>query len=54
MTVDILVRFPQELADALKIERQATGCPTAEFIRRAVVRALKRLPKKKEQSNGNT
>jgi predicted DNA-binding protein len=39
-TIDVLVRFPKETAEELKAERQRTGCPTSEFIRRAVDEAL--------------
>ena len=39
-TIDVLIRFPKNTADALKAERRRTGCSTSEFIRRAVNHAL--------------
>ena len=38
--IDVLIRFPKETADELKAEKARTGCPTSEFIRRAVSEAL--------------
>jgi hypothetical protein len=46
MSVDILVRFKDETGTALRTERERTGVPTSEFIRRAVIAALN-PPKKK-------
>jgi predicted DNA-binding protein len=40
-TIDVLVRFPKETAEELKAEKARTGCPTSEFIRRAVSEALR-------------
>jgi|HubBroStandDraft_1064217.scaffolds.fasta_scaffold24487_3 hypothetical protein len=48
MSVDILVRFTDAQAAALKAERARTLVPTSAFIRRAVDAALN--PPKEEQS----
>jgi hypothetical protein len=40
MSVDIVVRFTDEQAAALKAERARTLVPTSAFIRRAVEEAL--------------
>jgi metal-responsive CopG/Arc/MetJ family transcriptional regulator len=40
MTHDLLVRLPDTLVEALQAEKARTGCPTSEFIRRAVIAAL--------------
>jgi len=40
MSVDIVVRFTDEQAAALKAERTRTLVPTSAFIRRAVEEAL--------------
>lgn len=48
MSVDILVRFPQKTADALKAVKTKTHEPTSNFIRRAVDLLLG----EKEQTNG--
>lgn len=44
-SVDVLVRFPKELADALKAEKARTHEPTSSFIRRAVIAALNPKPR---------
>lgn len=36
----ITVRLPDDLAAALKAQKQDTGCPVEEFVRRAVRSAL--------------
>ena len=46
MSVDIVVRFTEEQAAAVKAEKARSGVTTSEFIRRAVVAALT----KKEES----
>jgi len=38
----ILVHFEKSTVDALKAERQRTGCSVSEFIRRAVIAALEK------------
>lgn len=41
MSVNIIVRFPDPLAAALKQEQVRTGITVSEFIRRACIAALK-------------
>jgi len=48
MSFDIVVRFTDEQAAALKVEKERTGCGTSEFIRRAVTAALATEPKEEE------
>lgn len=38
----ILVHFEKTTIEALKAERQRTGCPVNEFIRRVVLAALEK------------
>jgi hypothetical protein len=38
----ILVHFEKSTVEALKAERQRTGCSVSEFIRRAVIAALEK------------
>lgn len=47
MSVDILVRFTDAQAAALRAEKIRTGCPLSELIRRAVVAALNPKAEKK-------
>jgi hypothetical protein len=44
MSVDIVVRFTDEQAAALKAEKARAGVPVSEFIRRAVTAALTKCP----------
>jgi hypothetical protein len=53
MSVDILVRFTDAQAAELKAEKAKTGCPTSEFIRRAVEDYLGRSEQDREQEPPN-
>src|SRR5258708_10139449 len=44
MSVNIVIRFTDEQAAALKAERTRSGVPTNEYVRRAVACALDPLP----------
>jgi hypothetical protein len=43
----ILVHFEKLTVEALKAERQRTGCSVSEFIRRAVTAALEKKAERK-------
>jgi hypothetical protein len=45
VSTNIIVRFPDPLAAALKAEQARTGCSVSEFIRRAVIAALEKKSK---------
>jgi predicted DNA-binding protein len=40
MSVNILIQFSEETAAALRAEKEKSGCPVSEFVRRAVEHSL--------------